>query len=146
MHTCMRGIMTSRNGRNLKGKKVFVEERVRSLEVQIAVEQKWGGDEIRLPWGAKEMREMDCQEAKKPRDGDHGEGMDSMGLGMACEDSREGGEMENICSVYLLRSRIHDHNPAAVPTGSVCSPSAAYFSSSALFPSLVYIFAAYSGL
>lgn len=30
---------------------------------------------------------------------------------MACEKSREGEEeIENICSVYLLRSRMHDHN------------------------------------
>lgn len=84
--------------------------------------KKRGGDEIRRPWGAKEMRETDCQEVKKPRDGDHGEGMDSMGLGMACEDSRGGGEMENICSVYLLRSRIHDHNPAAVPQALSAPP------------------------
>lgn len=68
------------------------------------------------------MRETDCQEVKQPRDGDHGEGMDSMGLGMACEDSRGGGEMENICSVYLLRSRIHDHNPAAVPEALSAPP------------------------
>lgn len=62
------------------------------------------------------MRETGCQEVKKPTDRDHDEGMDSKGLGMACEKSREGGEeMENICSVYLLRSRMHDHNPAAVP-------------------------------
>lgn len=95
---------------------------MRTSEMQIALAQKRGGDEIRRPWGAKEMRETDCQEVKKPRDGDHGEGMDSMGLGMACEDSRGGGEMENICSVYLLRSRIHDHNPAAVPQALSAPP------------------------
>lgn len=62
------------------------------------------------------MRETDCQEVKKPTDRDHDERMDSKGLGMACEKCREGGEkMGNICSVYLLRYRIHDHNPAAVP-------------------------------
>lgn len=58
-------------------------------------------------------RETDCQEVEKPADRDHDEGMDGEGLGMACEKSRVGGG--NICSVYLLRSRMHDHNPAAVP-------------------------------
>lgn len=81
---------------------------------------KWSnkkrGDERTLPWGAEEMRETDCQEVKKPTDRDHDEGMDGRELGMACEECREGGEeMENICSVYLLRSRMHDHNPPAVP-------------------------------
>lgn len=62
------------------------------------------------------MRDVDCQEVKKPADRYHAEGMDGRGLGMACEKSREGGEkMENICSVYLLISRMHDHNPPAVP-------------------------------
>lgn len=62
------------------------------------------------------MRDMNCQEVKKPADRYHAEGMDGRGLGMACEKSREGGEkMENICSVYLLISRMHDHNPPAVP-------------------------------
>lgn len=69
-----------------------------------------------LPWGAREMRETGCQEVKKPTDRDHDEGMDGRGLGMACEKSRGGGEeMENICSVYLLRYRMYDHNPPAVP-------------------------------
>lgn len=74
------------------------------------------GDERNLLWGAEEMRDVDCQEVKKPADRYHAEGMDGRGLGMACEKSREGGEkMENICSVYLLISRMHDHNPLAVP-------------------------------
>lgn len=74
------------------------------------------GDERKLPWGAEEMRDMDCQEVKKPTDRYHAEGMDGRGLGMACEKSREGGEkMENICSVYLLISRMHDHNLPTVP-------------------------------
>lgn len=59
-----------------------------------------------------DKRETDCQEVEKPADRDHDEGMDSEGLGMACEKSRVGGD---ICSLYLLRSRMHDHNPAAVP-------------------------------
>lgn len=64
----------------------------------------------------EEMRVMDCQEVKKPTDRHHAEGMDGRGLGMACEESREGGEkMENICSVYLLISRMHDHNPPVIP-------------------------------
>lgn len=71
-------------------------------------------DERRLPWGAKEMRETDCQEVEKPADRDHDEGMDGEGLGMTCEKSRVG-VGGGICSVYLLRSRMHDHNPAAVP-------------------------------
>lgn len=55
--------------------------------------------------------ETDCQEVK-PRDRDRNEGMDGRGLGIACEMNREGGEKrENICSVYLLRSKMHDHNP-----------------------------------
>lgn len=75
--------------------------------------KKW--DERKLPWGAEEMRETDCQEAKRS---DHDERMDDRGLGMACENNREGGEdMENICSVYLLRSRMHDHNPPCSPEG-----------------------------
>lgn len=74
-----------------------------------------GGDERQLPWGAEEMRDTDCQEVKKPTGRYHAERMDGGGLGMACEKSIEGGEkMENICSVYLLRSRMHDHNPPAV--------------------------------
>lgn len=53
---------------------------------------------------------------KKPADRDHVEGMVNKGLGMACETSKEGGEeIENICPVYLLRSRMHDHNPLIVP-------------------------------
>lgn len=53
---------------------------------------------------------------KKPADRDHDEGTDGRGLGMACEKSGLGGEeMEDICSVYLLRSRMHDHNPPALP-------------------------------
>lgn len=69
------------------------------------------------------MRETDCQEVKKPADRDHDEGMDGKGVGIACEKSREGGEeMENICSVYLLRSRMHDHNPAAVPQAFSAPP------------------------
>lgn len=41
---------------------------------------------------------------------------------MACEKSREGGEeMENICSVYLLRTRMHDHNPLTVPQAFTAS-------------------------
>lgn len=81
--------------------------------------EKWSknrGDERKLPWGVEEMREMDCQEVKKPKDRDQDEGMDGRGLGMACETSREGGEeMENICSVYLLRFGMHDYNPPTVP-------------------------------
>lgn len=52
---------------------------------------------------------------KKPADRDHVEGLVNRGLGMTCETSRAGEEMENICPVYLLRSRIHDHNPLKVP-------------------------------
>lgn len=55
---------------------------------------------------------------KKPTDRDHVEGIDGrgLGIGMACERSGEGGEeMENICSVYLLKSRMHHHNPLTVP-------------------------------
>lgn len=75
--------------------------------------KKW--DERKLPWGAQEMRETDIQEAKRS---DHDERMDDRGLGMACENNREGGEdVENICSVYLLRSRMHDHNPPCSPEG-----------------------------
>lgn len=78
--------------------------------------RKEGGDERKLPWGVQEMRENVCQEVEKPADRDHVEGTDSGGLGSACEKSREGGEeMENICSVYLLRSRMHDHNPFTIP-------------------------------
>lgn len=59
---------------------------------------------------------------KKPTDRDHDEGMGGKGLGIACEKSRGGGDkMKNICSVYLLRSRMHDHNPAAVPP-AFCAP------------------------
>lgn len=59
--------------------------------------------------------ETGCQEVK-PRDRNRDEGMDGRGLGIACEKSRGGGEeRENICSVYLLRSKTHDHNPPAVP-------------------------------
>lgn len=58
--------------------------------------------------------ETNCQEVKEPIDGEHDEGMDGGGLGIACEKSRGGGEeMDNICSVYLLRSRMYDHNPTA---------------------------------
>lgn len=78
----------------------------------------------KLPWGAEEMREWDCQEVKKPTDRDHVEGMDGRRLGIACEKSREGGEkMENICSVYLLRTRMHDHNPLTVPQAFTASLS-----------------------
>lgn len=95
---------------------------MRAGEIQRELEQKKERDERKLPWGAAEMRDTDCQEVKKPTDRDHDEGMDGRGLGMACEKSREGGEeMENICSVYLLRSRMHDHNPPAVP--QACSAS-----------------------
>lgn len=63
------------------------------------------------------MRETNCQEVKKPADRDHVKGMEGRGLGMACEKSRGGGgtKMENICSLYLLRSRMHDHNPLTLP-------------------------------
>lgn len=95
---------------------------MRAEEMQGEMEQK-KGDERKLPWGAEEMRETDCQEVKKPADRDHDEGMDGKGVGIACEKSREGGEvMENICSVYLLRSRMHDHNPAAVPQAFSAPP------------------------
>lgn len=96
--------------------------------MQGEMEQK-KGDERKLPWGAEEMREPDCQEVKKPADRDHDEGMDGKGVGIACEKSREGGEeMENICSVYLLRSRMHDHNPAAVPQAFSAPPPPLYLS------------------
>lgn len=97
--------MASRNYRNIMGEKVFIGACVRTSGMQIALEQKRGGDEIRVPWGAKEMRATDCQEVKKPRDGDHGEGMDSMGLGMAYEDSRGGGEGEYL---FCLLTEIQD--------------------------------------
>lgn len=61
------------------------------------------------------MRKTACQEVKKPADRDHVEGMVNKGLGMTCETSRAREEMENICPAYLLRSRIHDHNPLTVP-------------------------------
>jgi len=78
------------------------------------MEQKRGDE--RAAVGEEEMKKMDCQERKKPEDRDHGEGMDGRGLGMTCETSREGGEkMESICSLYLLRSRMHDHNPLIAP-------------------------------
>lgn len=71
-----------------------------------------GGDDRKLPWGVQGKTENVCQEVEKPTDRDHVEGTDSGGLGTACEKSRDGGEeMENICSVYLLRSKMHDHNP-----------------------------------
>lgn len=71
---------------------------------------------------------------KKPTDRDRDEGMDGRGLGMACEKSREGGEeRENICSVYLLRSRMHDHNPSAVPR-AFSAPSIFLSPSLSLFP------------
>lgn len=55
---------------------------------------------------------MGCQEGKKPEDRDHVEGMDGRGLGMTCEMSKEEGEnVENICSAYLLRSRICSQSP-----------------------------------
>lgn len=61
---------------------------------------------------------------------DHVEGMDNMGLGMAGETIQQGGEeMENICSVYLLSSRMHHHNPLTLPVAflrvllSLCPPS-----------------------
>lgn len=65
---------------------------------------------------------MNCQ-VKKPADRDHGGGMDGRGLGMACERSRrEGGEKTgNICSLYLLRSWMHDHNHLTVPQASSAS-------------------------
>lgn len=93
-----------------------------------------GGDE----------RETDCQEVKKPTDSDHDEGMDGRGLGMACEKNREGGEeMENICSVYLLRSRMHDHNPPAVPQAFSAPPPSPcfllYLSPSAFFPLSLFV-------
>lgn len=52
-------------------------------------------DERKLLWGDERERESerksDCQEVKKPTDRDHEAGMDGQGLGMACEESREGG-------------------------------------------------------
>lgn len=68
------------------------------------------------------MRKMDCQEGKKPADRDHVEGMGGRGLGMTCETSgRRGEEMENICSFYLLRCRMQDHNKQTFPQAfSVC--------------------------
>lgn len=46
-----------------------MEACVRTSEMQIALEQKRGGDKIGLPWGAKEMRERDglprSKEAKR---------------------------------------------------------------------------------
>lgn len=109
---------------------------MRAEEMQGEMEQK-KGDERKLPWGAEEMRETDCQEVKKPADRDHDEGMDGKGVGIACEKSREGGEeMENICSVYLLRSRMHDHNPAAVPQAFSAPPSIFLSSSISVFPPL----------
>lgn len=110
---------------------------MRAEEMQGEMEQK-KGDERKLPWGAEEMREPDCQEVKKPADRDHDEGMDGKGVGIACEKSREGGEeMENICSVYLLRSRMHDHNPAAVPQAFSAPPPSIFLSSSlSVFPPL----------
>lgn len=75
--------------------------------------------------------------AKKPTDRDHDERMDDRGVGMACEKSREGGEeMENICSVYLLRSRMHDHNPPLQSHRLSLPPSIFLSPSLSLFPPL----------
>lgn len=99
-----------------KEKKTWCWEKYESLRNAVRNGAKKEGmkESCRGEW--REMRQTDCQEVKKPTDRDQDEGMDGRGLGMACEKSREGGEeMENICSVYLLRSRMHDHSPPAVP-------------------------------
>lgn len=105
-------------------------------------EKKRLGMKRKLLGGAKEMRETDCQEVKKPTDRDHDEGMDGRGLGMACERGAEKEEKrwENICSVYLLRSRMYDHNPPAVPPAFSASLYLPFFlftpSSLSVFPFL----------
>lgn len=98
------------------------------------------GMKRKLLGGAKEMRETDCQEVKKPTDRDHDEGMDDRGLGMAYERGAEKEEKrwENICSVYLLRSRMYDHNPPHSPTGLFCFPPS--LSLSLFTPSSLYVF------
>lgn len=85
-------------------------------------------DEWKLLWGIEEMKYGLPMREQASRD--HVEGMDDMGLGMAGETIQQGGEeLENICSVYLLRSRKHHHNPLTRPMAflwvllSLCPPS-----------------------
>lgn len=103
-----------------------------------------GGDDRKLPWGVQGKTENVCQEVEKPTDRDHVEGTDSGGLGTACEKSREGGEeMENICSVYLLRSKMHDHNPFTVPEAFLFVPLSLHLLSShcfLIYPSRSFLF------
>lgn len=63
--------------------------------------------------------ETDCQEVEKPADKDHDEGMDSEGLGMACEKS--GGE-EGYLFCLLIEIQDAWSQPCCSPTGFLFFP------------------------
>lgn len=87
-------------------------------------------------------RETDCQEVEKPADRDHDEGMDSKGLGMACEKTGVG-------YLFCLLIEIQDarSQPCCSRTGFLFPPlwSPSVLSCSSLFvpstssPSLCHV-------
>lgn len=81
-------------------------------------------------WSAKKWRSQQIEIMLRECEG----GLESLVRGAEEEEEQR---WENICSLYLLRSRMHDHNPLTVPL-AFCASLNRYVSLPSLVSFLVY--------